>query len=167
MRVAFDLLLQTGLRREDLIKLKISDQKGQHLVVPTGKSRGRNRVLLPITPPLENLLDEISQKRSRLPKQPETILFSSRGESWTADGFGASFNRHRKLIGFGPDNNGPTIHDMRKTCATNLFVLQRRYPAQITDHVFVDMFGWTEKTLSQMKRIYVSDDAVIKAMSNS
>ncbi|MEL6323537.1 MAG: hypothetical protein AAFQ84_04835, partial [Pseudomonadota bacterium] len=41
LSVAFRLLLFTGLRREDLTTLQRSARKGQHLLVPTGKSRGR------------------------------------------------------------------------------------------------------------------------------
>jgi len=162
---AFLLLLHTGLRREDLVSLNLSARRRQHLIVPTGKSGGRNTALLPITPPLEDLLSDLDEKRGELQSPPTTILFSSRGTPWTSEGFGTSFDKHRNRIGLGPKSGGPTIHDMRKTCATNLFILQQRYPEQITDQVFIDLFGWTPGTLSKMKRIYVSDDAVIDALT--
>ena len=59
----------------------------------------------------------------------------------------------------------PTIHDLRKTAATRMVILQKRYPKVITDGVLTDMFGWSAGTLAKMKRIYVSDAAVITAMT--
>ena len=56
---------------------------------------------------------------------------------------------------------------MRKTCATNMVILQHLYPALISDQVLTDLFGWTPGTLAKMKRIYVSDAAVIEAMTTS
>lgn len=162
---AFRLLLLTGLRREDIARLPLSARRRQHLIVPTGKSRGRNTALLPVTPPLGELLDELDDARAKLRTAPLTILFSSRGAPWTSEGLGSSFDRHRSRIGLGPKDGGPTIHDMRKTCATKLFILQQEYPTQISDQVFIDLFGWTSGTLAKMKRIYVSDDAVIKALT--
>ena len=164
---AFKLALHTGLRREDLTRLPLSAITKQHLIIPTGKSRGRNTALIPITPPLRSLLDEIDAARAKLATAPLTILFSSKGKPWTAEGFGTSFDRHRSRIGLGPENHGPTIHDMRKTCATNMVILQHLYPALISDQVLTDLFGWTPGTLAKMKRIYVSDAAVIEAMTTS
>ncbi len=163
----FRLLLHTGLRREDLIRLPLSAIRGQHLLIPTGKSRGRQTALIPITPPLRQLLLELETERSALATPITTVLFSSRGRPWSAEGFGTSFDRHRKSVGLGPEANGPTIHDMRKTCATNMVILQHQYPQSISDQVLIDLFGWTPKTLAKMKRIYVSDSAVIEALSGS
>lgn len=77
-----------------------------------------------------------------------------------------SFDRHRSKVGLGPTQGGPTIHDMRKTCATYTVILQYQYPTLIPDRVLIDLFGWTEKALVKMKRIYVSDAAVIDAMTS-
>jgi integrase len=93
-----------------------------------------------------------------------TVLFNSRGQPWTADGLSTSFYRHRDIAL--ESENLPTIHDLRKTAATNMVILQQRFPDQITDQVLSDMFGWTSGTRTKMKRIYVSDAAVIRAMTN-
>jgi len=162
---AFKLALFTGLRREDLIRLPVSCLTRDHIIIPTSKSRGRNTALIPVTPPLKDLLDEIDETRNKLKTEPITVLFSSRGTPWTAEGFGTSFDRHRTKVGLGPENQGPTIHDLRKTCATNMIILQHLYPALISDQILVDLFGWTPGTLAKMKRIYVSDSAVIDAMT--
>lgn len=133
----------------------------------TGICSDKPNHLFPITPPLRALLDEIDAARAKLATAPLTILFSSKGKPWTAEGFGTSFDRHRSRMGLGPENDGPTIHDMRKTCATNMVILQHLYPTLISDQVLTDLFGWTPGTLAKMKRIYVSDAAVIEAMTTS
>jgi len=92
-------------------------------------------------------------------------VFNSRGKPWTADRLSTSFYRHRDKSLEGDDL--PTIHDLRKTAATNMVIMQQRFPDQITDQVLCDMFGWTSGTLAKMKRIYVSDAAVIEAIANS
>ncbi len=162
---AFKLALNTGLRREDLVRLPITALTRDHLIIPTGKSRGRQTALIPVTPPLCEILDELNAARSLLKAPTTTILFSSRGRPWSTEGFGTSFDRHRTKIGLGSKDNGPTIHDMRKTCATNMIILQHHYPDLITDTILIDLFGWTPGTLSKMKRIYVSDSAVIDALT--
>lgn len=167
LKWAFQLLLHTGLRREDLTRLPMSAITNEHLLIPTGKSRGRQTALIPITPPLRSLLSELDQARRGLTPIPTTILFSSYGRPWTAEGFSTSFDRHRAKINLGPKDNGPTIHDMRKTCATNMIILQHSFPDQISDQFLIDLFGWTTGTLAKMKRIYVSDQAVIDAITSA
>lgn len=94
-----------------------------------------------------------------------TVLFNSRGHPWTEDGSSSSFYRHRNACGL--TDNPPSIHDLRKTAATSMVILQQSYPNEISDAVLVDMFGWTMATLTKMKRIYVSDEAVIAAMTRT
>lgn len=167
LRWAFLLLLHTGLRREDLTRLPVSAIRREHILIPTGKSGGKRTALVPITPPLRTLLEELNSARENLTTQPTTILISSRGTPWTAEGLGTSFDRQRTKVGLGPDNNGPTIHDMRKTCATYMVILQHKYPELISDQILLDWFGWSQNTLAKMKRIYVSDAAVIEAMTEA
>lgn len=57
------------------------------------------------------------------------------------------------------------IGNLRKTAATHMVILQKQFPDLMTDSVLTDMFGWTQGTLAKMKRIYVSDAAVITAMT--
>ena len=63
-------------------------------------------------------------------------------------------------------NDLPSIHDLRKTAATFMVLTQQLFPDVITDQVLCDMFGWKLGTLSQMKRIYVNDGAVIEALTS-
>tara|TARA_R110002051_G_C8750349_1_gene500146 strand:- start:1984 stop:2133 length:150 start_codon:yes stop_codon:yes gene_type:complete len=48
-----------------------------------------------------------------------------------------------------------------------MVILQHLYPVLISDQVLTDLCGWTPGTLAKMKRIYVSDAAVIDAMTTS
>ena len=164
-----------GLRLGDLVQLPRSAITREHIIIPTSKSRGRTTAIVPIVPPVRELLDEIDAKLTALRKaakekdrefaEPMTVLFNSRGQPWTADGLSTSFYRHRdKAI---KSDDLPTIHDLRKTAATNMVIMQQHFPDQITDQVLCDMFGWTSGTLSKMKRIYVSDAAVVQAMTRS
>lgn len=159
----FRLALFTGLRLSDLVKLPVTACKREHIIIPTGKSRGRNTAIVPIVPPLRELIEAIDAQRSGLKAAPTTLLFNSYGKPWTSDGLASSFYRQRRTAISGDDL--PSIHDLRKTAATNMVLTQQRFPDVITDQVLCDMFGWTLGTLSQMKRIYVSDGAVIAAMT--
>ena len=159
-----------GLRLEDAVTLPLTAIKREHIIIPTGKSRGQNYAIVPLIPPLKSLLDRIEKKRKALKKElklkaePLTVLFNSRGLPWTPDGLATSFYRHRDDVLSADDK--PTIHHLRKTAATNMVIQQHRYPDIITDKVLRDMFGWTDDTLAKMKRIYVSDAAVIAALTN-
>ena len=163
VRWAFQLALFTGLRLSDLVRLTVADRTREHLIIPTGKSGGRNTALVPLVPELRDLLEELDAERARLAVAPTTLLFSSRGTPWTADGLKSSFYRIRDRAVEAEDK--PTIHDLRKTAATHMVVLQQKHITLITDALLCDMFGWTLGTLTKMKRIYVSDTAVIEAMS--
>lgn len=165
LRAVFTLGMYTGLRRGDLAGLPISAVSREHIIIPTGKSRGQTQAIVPIIPQLRAMLDELDQRRPDYAASPMTVLFNSHGKPWTADGLATSFDRLRIKIGLGPDKNGPTMHDFRKTAATNMVILQKQYPDLITDAVLIDMFAWKAETLSKMKRIYVSDEAVITAMT--
>jgi integrase len=157
----FRLALFTGLRLGDLVRLPLSAVTADHIILPTSKSGGRNTAIIPIIAPLRELLAEIEDHREKLGAKPATLLFNSWGRPWTADGLKTSFYRHREAALSG---DKPSIHDLRKTAATNMVILQKTFP-EISDGVLCDLFGWTPGTVSRMKRIYVSDAAVIRAMT--
>lgn len=152
-----------GLRLEDAVRLPLTAIKREHIIIPSGKSRGQNHAIVPIIPPLRALLDRIDEKRKTFKAQPMTVLFNSRGRPWTPDGLSTSFYRHRDKVLSGDDK--PIIHHLRKTAVTKMVILQNKYPDLITDKVLTDMFAWTDESLPTMKRIYVDDGAVIEAMT--
>ena len=159
----FELEELVGLRLEDAVRLPLTAIKREHIIIPSGKSRGQNHAIVPLIPPLRALLDRIDEKRRTFEAQPMTVLFNSRGRPWTPDGLSTSFYRHRDKVLEGDDK--PRIHDLRKTAVTNMVILQNQFEDLITDKVLTDMFAWTEESLPTMKRIYVSDEAVISAMT--
>ncbi|KCZ54030.1 hypothetical protein HY29_02885 [Hyphomonas beringensis] len=87
------------------------------------------------------------------------------GKMVGGNGLSTSFYRHRDKALKG--NDLPTIHDLRNTASTNMVILQQHFPDQIPDQVLCDLFGWTLGMLAKMKRIYVSDAAVIRAITLS
>jgi hypothetical protein len=121
----------TGLRLEDAVRLTRSARKREHIIIPTGKSRGQNYAIVPLFPELLTLLDEIEAKRVALakkwkrPVEPITLLFNSYGSPWTPDGLSTSFYRHRDKVLKGKDR--PTIHHLRKNAATNMVIFQHKY----------------------------------------
>lgn len=165
IRHAFLLALYTGQRRGDLISMSLTAVKPHHIIIKTGKSKGKKTAIVPITPQLRDLLNEIEAKRSEFAVQPSTVLFSSSGTPWTTEGFKSSFERHRKRIGLASRKTDPTFHDLRKTAATWYVIKQQDYPDILTDKVLVDMFTWSHDELDKMKRVYVNDDAVIRALT--
>lgn len=173
LKFFFELEEFVGLRLEDAVRLPRTAIKREHIVIPTGKSGGQNYAIVPIIPPLRSLLERIDEKLEELKEQqnakgktfpvPMTVLFNSRGHPWTPDGLSTSFYRHRDKVLSGDAK--PSIHDLRKTAATNMVIQQHRYPDQITDKVLADAFAWMADSLPTMKRIYVSDAAVIEALT--
>lgn len=166
LSLLFRIGLFTGLRLGDLVLLPEVAVRGAHILIPTGKSRGQNTAIIPLIPEWQSLITEALEYKRKFSTATTTILVNSRGRPWTASGAATSFDRLRSNLGLGPDQNGPTIHDFRKTAATQVLIKQKRYPDAITDQVIIDWFGWTTGTLEKMKRIYVSDDAVIEAITS-
>ncbi|MDJ0922079.1 MAG: hypothetical protein QNI84_13210 [Henriciella sp.] len=149
----------TGLRRADLITIEITAREGDHFVWRTSKSGKKRVVIIPIVPELDALLSEIDEVRRTFAVAPTTVLFNTRGGKWTPSGASTSFDKVRADCEI-----TATMHDLRKTAATYWVILQRRHPKIITDQDIIDMFGWTPNTLRKMKRIYVSDEAIINTL---
>lgn len=101
---AVDLAAHTGLRLGDLLRLSWSHVGEDAIVSPTGKSRGRREAIIPLYDGLRAVLD-------RIPKRSTTVLTSSRGRPWTADGFGSSFNAAKHDAGIADKNLH--FHDLR------------------------------------------------------
>jgi site-specific recombinase XerD len=106
---------------------------------------------------LRNLLDEL---RTRI-RQPdvETVLVNSRGEAWSADGFGHRFNAVRDRLDIRhSDGRKKHLHDVRGTYATSLV----RYG--LSDQEVADILGWSANQVADIRKIYVQDDAAIQAI---
>jgi integrase len=88
------LAAKTGLRRADLIGLTWAEVELLRVKRVTLKSgRRRKRAMIPVTPDLRALLDELATRPRR--SDVNTVLVNSRGKSWSGDGFGHRFNEVR------------------------------------------------------------------------
>lgn len=152
----------TALRESDLVKLPKTAIGQDAIIWHTGKSRGRRTVVIPITPPLRQLLSEIP------PSDSVTVLVSSRGRPWTVSGLAAALRRQRiaalerAQATHGADAKsgieGLRWHDRRGTAATN-FLLNG---LEIDDVALV--LGWEPERVRQIAARYVTGEAMGRAM---
>lgn len=156
----------TGLRRADLVTVTWANV-GEFAVVKKAlkTSRGRRRfATMPRIPELNALLDDLRARQRQ--KSVETLLVNSFGRSWSADGFGGSFNRIRDAAGIVHTDaeTGATkakhLHDLRGTFATKLIV----HGAGLTDQEVADIMGWSPQQVAAIRRVYVDQARVIVAL---
>lgn len=128
LRLALLLAADTGQRQGDLLRLPWSAWDGAHLHVRQGKT-GR-RVKVPATERLRAALDAE-------PRRAVTILTTLRGQSWTSDGFRASWGKACAAAGI----DGLTFHDLRGTAVTRLALARCTVPeiAAITGHALKEV----------------------------
>lgn len=154
----------TGMRRADLVTVSF-DNVEEHAIKKKAlkvSRRKRRFVTIPRTPELNELLDEL-QARPRRPGV-RTLLVSSRGEPWTEDGFGGSFNLVRdaaKIIHQDPETGAEKkkhLHDLRGTFATRLI------SQGLSDLEVAETMGWGTNRVADIRRVYVDQAAVIMAI---
>jgi integrase len=94
LQFALLLALWTGQRQADLIRLSWTAYDGTHIQLRQGK--GRKRRVITVGAPLKAALE------ANKPTKPEgTILRNTFGESWTGDGFRASWGKAFERAGPG------------------------------------------------------------------
>ena len=179
---AVRLAALTGLRRADLVALKWSDI-GEFAIQVTAqkKSAGkRRRVRMPIIPGLRELLDELKTRPRKA--GVETVLVTTHGTGWTATGLNSSVQTTRSYAReeTGKDAKGKPIykyhlaftdedgkaqwkrlHDIRGTFATKLMTIPG---ARLTDKEIAELMGWSEQQVSEIRRRYVDDAAIVVAL---
>ena len=131
-RLAFGLLLMTGVRRSDVVRLSHKHKRNGELVFTAQKNRNRDPIdmVIPVLPDLEDLLDA-SQLGER------TFLATEYGAPFTAAGFGNWFRDRCNEA----DLPHCSAHGLRKAGST------RAAENGATAHQLMAMFGW--KTLQQ------------------
>lgn len=135
----------TGLRLGDLLALPWSADKGTHIDwMPSKGKRHARRVIIPVTPELRKLLDAT-------PKKGVQILLNTRDHPWTASGFKTQFGKAKDKAKI----TGKRFHDLRGTAATTLCL------AGLDDREVAEILGWSEKRVADMRRRYVSREAII------
>lgn len=150
LRWQFGLARYTGLRRGDQVRLPLKADKGDRIEWETGK-RGRH-VVVPIVPELRAILDEMRAHRLREGVTCTALLFNSQGKPWTADGLSASTQRQRVKRGV-----KKTMHRLRGNAVLSLAI------AGFSDEEIAHIVGWSLKTVSDMRRIYIDQNEVIRA----
>ncbi len=154
------LAAMTGLRRADLVALEWSEIEEFTIKRVTQKSgRRRKRAIIPITPDLRMLLDELKHRDRRA--EIKTVLVNSRGLSWSGDGFSHGFNEVRDALDIRhTDGRKKHLHDVRGTYATRLVKLG------LSDQEVGDIMGWSAQQVSEIRKIYVEADTAVQAIIN-
>ena len=156
----------TGLRRADLVTLTWAQVEEFSIVKKALKSsRRRRRVAsIPRIPELDALLEVLKTRHRK--EGVQTILVSSFGRPWTAEGFGGSFNRIRDAarIVHVDEETGiqkkKHLHDVRGTFATKLIA----GPACLSDQQVADMMAWSPQQVAHIRRVYVDQARVVVAI---
>jgi integrase len=128
-RLALDLLLYTGVRRSDVIKLGPQMERDGKLVFT--ETKGRSRIVktheLPILPPLRLSIDAT-------PTGHLVYLVTAFGQPHSIKAFGNWFKRRCREAGL---DNDLSAHGLRKLGA------QRCAEAGATEHQLMALFGWS------------------------
>ena len=129
-RLAFDLLLYTGVRRSDVVKLGPQMERDGKLVFT--ETKGSSRIVktheLPILPPLRQSIDA-----SKKPIGHLVYLVTAFGKPHSVKGFGSWFKTRCRQAGL----ERLSAHGLRKLAA------QRCAEAGATEHQLMALFGWT------------------------
>jgi integrase len=144
LQSALLLALWTGQRQGDLLKLTWGNYDGLAIRLRQGKTG--NRVTIPVGKPLKAALDaaraihEAAKAKAAAAGDsviPATVLISSRGLPWTADGFKTSWGRTFKKAELADLH----FHDLRGTAVTRLALAECTIPqiAAITGHSLADV----------------------------
>jgi len=146
-RTAILLAILTGLRGADLVRLQWTHVGKDAISLPTGKSRGKRIVVIPITRKLGALLRKIGRR------DVGTVLVSSTGKPWTLDGLKTAMQREKtdKAI------TGLRFHDLRGTAATNFI----RAGLPVVDVALI--MGWDRERTAALAS-YVTAEAVAAGM---
>jgi integrase len=133
-RLALDLLLYTGVRRSDVVKLGPQMERDGKLVF--SETKGRARIVktheLPILPPLRASIDGT-------PIGHLVYLITPQGRPHSAKAFGGWFKRRCREAGLDADL---AAHGLRKLGAT------RCAEAGATEYELMALFGWSSSKLA-------------------
>jgi integrase len=133
-RLAFDLLLYTGLRRGDAVRVGVQHLRDGTITIRTEKHRrGKvgEQVSIPILPPLAASI--AATKTGDL-----TFLVSETGRPWVKESFGNWFRDACRAAGC-----PGSAHGLRKAGAT------RAAERGATERQLMAIFGWTTGRMAQ------------------
>lgn len=137
----------TGLRGSDLVRVTWAHVGKEAIALPTGKSRGKRVVVIPITAKLRGLLGKIGRR------DVGAVLTSSTGEPWTHAGLQTAMQREKRTKGI----KDLRFHDLRGTAATHLV----RSGLPVSD--VATILGWDQQKTATITS-YVTAEAVAAGM---
>lgn len=139
------LSAHSGIARTDLCKLTWSQISEN--AIQFNRSKTGELATVPIYREIRSILDSI-------PKISPQVLTNTRGRPWTPDGLGTAFDKAKRKAGI----TDLRFHDLRGTAVTFL------YAQGLSDAEVADIVGWSEKSVSAIKKKYVSRETVSSAM---
>lgn len=127
-RLALDILIYTGIRRQDLVRLGRQHIRGGLITVRPEKTKGTSNVVvtLPVYPPLAESIAATCHPGDM------TLVVTAFGRPFTPAGFGNWFRERCDEAGV-----PGSAHGLRKAAAT------RAAEAGATTTELMAMFGWT------------------------
>ena len=145
---AIQLAVLTGIRMGDLIKLTWNCVGENAIKLQTSKSNKKTTAVVPLLPETHELLERIHRGKS------DTILNNSKNNPWTESGLNTAFQKAKKAAGIADLR----FHDLRGTAAT------RFVGAGLNDAEVATILGWNTSKVDQIKKRYVSAQAIGKAL---
>ena len=144
---AVDLAAHTGLRLGDLVQLSWSHIGKKEIRITTGKSGHKLTAIIPLYGALRDVL-------SRIPKRSTRVLTNTHERPWQKNGLQAAFNRAKMAANM--KNRDLHFHDLRGNAAT------RFHKANIPNRVIAEIMGWSEASVENIIRRYVSRTAAVE-----
>lgn len=147
----------TGMRRGDLVDLKWSNVEPKCIRLETAKSNGKRRIIVPLFPDAQRLLDDLRTRREQLLRDdrvpPAHVLLTQHGTPWTKDGPTQAFIRAAKASGI--DKH---LHDLRGTAATRFAI------AGLSDETIAEILGWEPNRVRAIRRYYVDHERIAQSV---
>lgn len=133
-RLAFELMVNLGVRRSDLVKLGWRNLIGDRIEFVPQKGAGRYAqfLSLPVTAELDDVLKAITHDKP-------TFLVTEYGKPFMSNGFGNKMRQWCDDAGL-PECSS---HGLRKASATILA------EAGATEHQLMAIFGWSDSKMAQ------------------
>ncbi|WP_332060783.1 tyrosine-type recombinase/integrase [Bartonella sp. CB74] len=131
-RVWIDVLLYTGLRRGDAVRIGWKDVKDNIIHLKTEKSKFQTDVFLPILP-------ELTETLKTNPTGDETFICGKEGKKLTKESFGNLFREACNAAGI-----KKSAHGLRKLAAT------RAANSGATLSQLKALFGWTNDSMASL-----------------
>ena len=138
VRIGLILLFCCGLRRGELLRLKLGDIDTEQTVLSIWQTKFHKSRLVPLSPTATEELKRYLKKRrqQQLPMTPETFLMWSQRRSPEVYGPGRLLSLWHQLCGsarvLNPQGHPPRLHDIRHSCA--VLVLQHWYAQGVDVH---------------------------------